>query len=70
MGANLDIVTVMAEDTLVVPRRAVETVGRHHVVSVKSGRREEHVIVITGLSNDSEIEILSGLTEGQTVLLD
>ena len=70
MGANLTIVTVTAENTLIVPRRAVQKSGRHQVVRLKSGRREEHIIVTTGLSNDSEVEILSGLDEGQIVLLD
>jgi hypothetical protein len=70
MGANLTIVTATVDNTLIVPRRAVQKAGRHQVVRVKSGRREEHIIVITGLSNDAEIEILSGLEEGQIVFLD
>jgi RND family efflux transporter MFP subunit len=70
MGANLTIVTLAVENTLLVPRRAVQDIGRHQVVRTKSGRREEPIIVTTGLSNDAEIEILSGLEEGQVVLLD
>jgi HlyD family secretion protein len=70
MGANLTIVTVTAEDTLIVPRRAVQKLGRRSVVRVASGRQEDHIVVTTGLSNESEIEVLSGLEEGQIVLLD
>ena len=70
MGANLSIVTETAEDTLLIPRRAVRQVGRYQVVRVLDGKRETEAIVTTGLSNDREYQILSGLKEGQTVLLD
>jgi len=69
MGANLNIVTETVEDALLVPRRAVRQVGRYQVVRLLQDRRKE-VIVTTGLSNDTEYQILSGLKEGDTLLLD
>jgi HlyD family secretion protein len=70
MGANLTIVTQTISDTLLVSRRAVRQAGRYHIVRVLDGRRERDVVVTVGLSNDTEIEILSGLESGQTVLLE
>jgi HlyD family secretion protein len=70
MGANLVIVTQTMEGALLVPRRAVRQVGRYQVVRVYDGRVERDIVVTTGLSSDAEIEILSGLEAGQTVLLE
>ena len=69
MGANLVIVTETVEDTLLVPHRAIRQAGRFRVARVRTGRTVDDVIVTTGLSNETEIEILSGLQEGQTVML-
>jgi HlyD family secretion protein len=70
MSASLSIVTERAEDVLLVPRRAVQRVGRFEVVRVLEGRQINEVVVTTGLSSDSEVEVLSGLTEGQRIVLD
>ncbi len=70
MGANLTIITQAAENALLIPKRAVRQVGRHQVVRVLVGSQPQEVIVQTGLSNDQEIQILSGLDEGQVVLLN
>ena len=70
MGANLNITTEVAEDALLVPRRGLRQVGRYQVAYVLMGGRRRQVIVVTGLSNDAEIEILSGLTEGQVMSID
>jgi HlyD family secretion protein len=70
MGATLSIKTRTVEDALVVPRRAVQQVGRHQVVTVVERRQQRRVVVVTGLADGAEIEILSGLEEGQVVLLN
>ena len=69
MGANLVIVTEIVEDTLLVPHRAIRQAGRFRVARVRTGRRLDDVIVTTGLSNETEIEISSGLQEGQTIVM-
>jgi len=70
MGANLRIITTSAEDVLLVPRRAIRSVGRYQVAYVRVGKQTLEVIVTTGLSNDEQVQILSGLEEGQHVLLN
>lgn len=70
MGANLTITTQEIQEALLVPRRAVREVGRLKVARVLVEGRTKEVTVVTGLSNQSDYQILSGLEEGQIVALD
>jgi HlyD family secretion protein len=70
MGANLKIITLEKEGVLLVPNRAIQPIGRRRVVNVVDGRRIREVEVITGLSNESETEIVEGLAEGQKILIE
>jgi HlyD family secretion protein len=70
MGASLNITTQVAADVLLVPRRAIRQVGRYQVANVLMAGRTKQVVVVTGLSNEAEIEVLSGLSEGQIVTTD
>lgn len=69
MAANVDITAQRKDDVLLLPNRAFETVGRRQYVTLKEGDSTTRLEVETGLSNTTDTEILSGLTEGQTVLL-
>jgi len=70
MGANLKIITLEKEGVLLVPNRAIQPIGRRRVVKVVDGRSIREVEVITGLSNESETEIVEGLAEGQKILIE
>lgn len=71
MTANVDIMTDKREQVLVIPRRAViEKEGKKIVRILKdqSGKYEEREVV-SGLKGDNgEIEIISGLREGDEVI--
>jgi RND family efflux transporter MFP subunit len=72
MTANVSIMTDMSEDALVIPRRAIlERDGKRFVrvlTDPKTASYEERA-VSTGLrGDDGEIEILSGLQEGEEVI--
>lgn len=69
MTANLRIITLTHDDTLLVPSRAVEARGRNKYVRVIEGGRVRDVRVTTGLSDGNDTEILEGLQEGQQVLV-
>jgi HlyD family secretion protein len=69
MAANIDITAQRKEGVLLVPNRALETVGQREYVTVQEGDKTRRVEVQTGLSNRTETEILSGLSEGQVVVL-
>jgi HlyD family secretion protein len=70
MGANLKIITLEKGGVLLVPNRAIQPIGRRRVVKVVDGRSIREVEVITGLSNESETEIVEGLAEGQKILIE
>jgi HlyD family secretion protein len=69
MAANVDITAQRKDNVLLLTNRAFETVGRRQYVTVKEGDNTRKVEVETGLSNSTDTEVISGLTEGQTVLL-
>ena len=70
MGANVTITTQTVEDVLLIPRGAVRTVGSSQVVSVAENGRATDIVVITGLSGTDEVQVISGLEEGQEVLVN
>jgi len=70
MGANLKIITLEKEGVLLVPNRAIQPIGRRKVVRVLDGKSIREIEVVTGLSNESETEIVEGLAEGQKILLE
>jgi HlyD family secretion protein len=70
MGVNLKIITLEKEGVLLVPNRAIQPIGRRKVVKVVDGKSIREVEVVTGLSNESETEIVEGLAEGQKILIE
>ena len=69
MTANLTIVTAEKDNVLLVPNAALLPKGSGHVVQVigKDGKPSE-VDVQTGLSDGSQTEIVSGLSEGMRIV--
>jgi HlyD family secretion protein len=65
LNGQADIVTEEHKDVLAVPQDAIREDG---TVYIKEGNEYKTVKVETGLSSDSDIEIKSGLTEGQEVV--
>ena len=70
MGATARIATRSKPDALLVPSRAVQTVGRSKVVKVVRGGRVVDVEVRTGLSDRQRVEIVEGLSEGELVQVE
>jgi HlyD family secretion protein len=70
MNASVTITVAQAQDVLTVPESAIQTEGPNSVVEVlNDDGTTENVIVQTGLSDGSNIEITQGLEEGQTVVI-
>ncbi len=69
MAANLTIVSVEKSDALLIPRRAVERVGAGYYVTVLRDGLEQRVRVTLGISDPEHYEVLSGLSEGEQVVL-
>ena len=69
MTANVEIVTAEKTDALLVPSEAVTRKGRDRIVTVVKGTTNEERVVTTGITDGQQLEILSGLEEGESVLV-
>ena len=69
MTANVNIITDERNDVLTVPNRAVRTVGRQKMATVQFEGQQLQAPIVTGMSGDSQTEIVSGLKEGDVVLV-
>jgi len=67
MNARGQIVTSSQENVLLVPSRAIRIRGTEQVVDVKRDRGTEEQVVTTGASDGGNVEILTGLNEGDVV---
>lgn len=71
MTANILITTDAREGVVTVPQGVVKQKDGKRYVSVKSGnKKESREVVVGAVSSLGEIEILSGLTEGDIVFLE
>ncbi len=70
MTANVNVIVERKDNVLVVPNRAIRTQGRQRFVTVAYQGQMIQVPVQTGMTSDSQTEILSGLKEGDEVVLN
>ncbi len=69
MYANARLLIDEKKGTLLVPRDAITLIDNQPTVYVVNGDRVEQRNVTTGLANNGQIEILSGLQPGDTVVI-
>lgn len=70
MTATLAIEVDRRDNVLLVPTRAVRTQGTQKIVTVLSNGEPVSTKVTIGLSNESSVEVTSGLQEGDVVALN
>jgi HlyD family secretion protein len=68
MSATANIIIDSRESALYIPLSALQTQNGQSVVRVKSGNNISYVNVEIGLTTDAEVEIISGLNEGDEVV--
>ncbi|HEX8965885.1 MAG TPA: HlyD family efflux transporter periplasmic adaptor subunit, partial [Patescibacteria group bacterium] len=68
MSATANIIIAVKDNVLEVPTAAVQSTGGQSSVRVLENGKIITVPVETGISSDTDTEIVSGLTEGQTVV--
>ncbi|MCG8347586.1 MAG: efflux RND transporter periplasmic adaptor subunit [Chloroflexales bacterium] len=69
MTANIDIITAQEDDVLLVPNSALLPKGAGQVVQITDAEgNTREVEVVTGLSDDAQTEIVSGLNEGDEIV--
>lgn len=69
MTADLEILTEQRDDVLFVPRKAVSRLDGKYTAKVLVNDKVEEREVQVGLVGDNELEILSGLIEGERIVL-
>jgi HlyD family secretion protein len=70
MTANVDIMTDKKEGVLIIPGRAVkEDAQGDFYVEVLENDKAEKLIIKTGIRGDEGVEVISGLKEGQEVII-
>lgn len=69
-SATLTIVKEQKEDVIVLPNKAVKSYGGQSYVLVLEGEVRSERIVETGIVTTTQTEIVSGLEEGELVVLD
>ncbi|WP_026370001.1 efflux RND transporter periplasmic adaptor subunit [Kallotenue papyrolyticum] len=67
MNATVDIATTRKAGVLIIPASALRSEGSKRFVRVQRGDRFEDREVQIGLSNDVEVEVISGLEEGEQI---
>ncbi len=68
MSAQANIITDSRSDVLTVPSAAVQTQNGQATVRIMKNNIQQTVNVETGITSDSQTEIVSGLNEGDTVI--
>lgn len=66
--ARVSITVQKKDDVLIVPARAIKTVGKRQFVEYMEGSIRRSANVQVGVVTETEAEIVSGVTEGQTIL--
>lgn len=69
MTANVDVIVGEADNVLHVPTAAVTGSGSNASVTVLRAGKQVRVPVVAGLAGDSSTAILSGLKNGETIVL-
>jgi len=69
MAATASIILETKSDVLLVPSSAIQRQGDQNIVRVMKGKQEQTVAVETGLVSDTQTEILSGVSEGDEVVV-
>ncbi len=69
MAANASIITQTKDNVLMIPTGSSQTVGNTTMATILKNGRTQQVPVELGLSSDSQVEVISGLSEGNEIVL-
>jgi macrolide-specific efflux system membrane fusion protein len=69
MTANVSVITASKDNVVEVPSAAISTSGGQSTVTVRVNGKDQVTPVQTGLKGDGTTEILSGLNEGDQVVM-
>ncbi len=70
MAVTANIIIDHKNDVLLLPSGAVQFQDDNYYVKIIKNGEQEHVLVETGLSSETQVEIVSGISEGDEVVSD
>lgn len=70
LGARASITVQRKDNTLLVARRAVKTAGARTYVEAMDGTTRKTYPVEVGITTATDVEIVSGVSEGMTLIID
>jgi len=70
MIADVSLVTGKVENTLIIPQNALLQAGDEYYVYVAEGEKAVKKVITTGISDEINIEVTSGLKEGENVITE
>lgn len=68
MSVSASIITDVKQDVVIVPSSAVKSQGNASYMEVLVGNTAQHKTVTAGISNDTETEIINGISVGDSVI--
>jgi len=68
MALSAKLVIEAKNDVLMVPLSAIQTANNRSVVILIKNGQQQSIVVETGITSDTQTEILSGLNEGDEIL--
>lgn len=69
MAANASIIIETKNNVLLIPSTAIQTQGGQPFVKVLKNGKEQQIPVEVGIQNETQTEIVSGLSEGDEVII-
>jgi macrolide-specific efflux system membrane fusion protein len=69
MSGNGQIITETRNGVVAIPPRAIRRQGTEQVVDVRRNNTVQEQVVVTGLSDTNNVEIISGLNEGDVIVV-
>lgn len=70
MAVSADIITDLKTEVIMIPTTAITTFNEQSVVQILKDGQVTDVTVEIGIANDSQTEIISGISEGDEVITD
>lgn len=67
--AGVEIITARNDDTLIIPRNGLRTTVGRNYVQVMEGNAKREIDIEVGIISTTEVEVLKGLEEGDTIIL-
>jgi len=69
MTADIEIEVELKENVIAIPKEALKRRSGNRVVMVRNGKKIEERVVEIGIEGDDYVEILSGLAEGEEIII-